>query len=680
MSNTTTNPAGQVVSQARVASNSDGTQNAIEITAYNGDLPVSRIVVAATKVLAIPSLDDLGKAGVTDGLQELVTRGVKSMGRIGAAIVEGAEPLALAQTAFEIANLVTKDGTQAFDINYSYGSDGNMSRLQFTTYPKDAGPLPNSSDGVGALDKLSYTTTTLYADQQKDPVTHEVLQNPPQLLATTQSFGPGSDGKSQVKSFNVYYTDGSKSLWTYNNDGSMNVREVDKYGNTTKSTLYKDGKVIDLPLPPSGGLISYVDTNFDGTNGDANRANFMSFLQADETAMMDFVTGFSADSLTSDFKIAGDMLALTAFGHPLSPDEAQRIFGNAEWLEQIDQLANALKEHGLSGAFATAQVGASIIAHSLGYKYAPNTDPSAQPALAARWANAAAALGDLATLARGGPGTLSKDARDLAAGVDLLRIASAGDKAAALALGRVAGIIGDIAGIIQGFEQGGIEGGLTSGFSAAMLGILLKWSAGSALTVGIVVGLAAAFLGGSHDNPHNMPDKYDPKRYGQGVADLQGQAGASQVTYHEDPGWVQLFGGRTGIQAVEETLYNIKVSGVVPEWIKPIYQDLMNKFGYSQTGSGNLWVGDEQHKSVNNQQIRDVPGTSGATYQYLELDTSLYGFGASFAAAMVDGQAMPFSQLAAAAGSGSGSGTASGSGTGYNATIDSGSPAHDFYA
>lgn len=89
-------------------------------------------------------------------------------------------------------------------------------------------------------------------------------------------------------------------------------------------------------------------------------------------------------------------------------------------------------------------------------------------------------------------------------------------------------------------------------FLAKALGIAVP----AVLPIAIGVSLVVAFFGGgSHkDNPANMPDKYDTTRFGQMVADLRGSAGANGRSFTEDSQLAELFGGKTGIQFIEQTL------------------------------------------------------------------------------------------------------------------------------
>jgi hypothetical protein len=369
---------------------------------------------------------------------------------------------------------------------------------------------------------------------------------------------------------------------------------------------------------------------------------YMAQVAFDANAYESFVDGIVKGGVQGDLEaIAGGTDIAASLG--LAGDSYTQIIGDAAWIQQVDQLASALQEGGVSGAFATAQVAASLIAHANGFNYAPNAINSGA---ALAWSRAAQGLGDLAILTAPGPGSLTKDLQDLQAGVSIVGLLSTGG--AAKALGVVAGEIGAVVGIIEGFEQGGIEGGIEAGFSADMLTLLLEGvaaSGGTATPIAIVVALVSAIFGGNHDNPADMPDKYDTQRYGQGVADLQGTAGANGQSFTENPSLRAEFGGRTGIQAIEETLAEYGTEANAPAWLQPIFDELEGMFGESATGSGGLLVGIDGGKDVNNQQIIGVPDLNGVEYQYTDLSNALYDFAARYAAAITSGQAAPFTQL-----------------------------------
>lgn len=142
----------------------------------------------------------------------------------------------------------------------------------------------------------------------------------------------------------------------------------------------------------------------------------------------------------------------------------------------------------------------------------------------------------------------------------------------------------------EGFDQGGVLGGIQAGFNADALALVLGKIFPSladlgpyAVPIGIIIGLAALFFGGNHDNPHDMPDKYDEPNYGQQTANLQGSMGANGVQYTEQTNLTSLFAGRTGIQMVEETLAMYGSAANAPTWLKPIFNQLEGMFGESVT-------------------------------------------------------------------------------------------------
>jgi hypothetical protein len=371
---------------------------------------------------------------------------------------------------------------------------------------------------------------------------------------------------------------------------------------------------------------------------------YLANVAFDAGAYDTFLQGIQKGGITGDLDaIAAGTDLVNNLG--LLGSTNSEIFDDAAWVEQVDQLATALQEKGITGAFATASVGASLVAHALGYDYAPQDADENVGTLAGAWASAASALSDLATLTAPGPGSLTKDISDLQAGLSLASIAS---KGIATALGPVVGEIGAVLGIIEGFEQGGIEGGIEAGFSADMLTLLLEGSlasGGTATPIAIVVGLVSAIFGGNHDNPADMPDVYDTQRYGQGVADLIGAASANGTQFTENSAIQSEFGGRTGIQAVEEMLAEYGTAANAPAWLQPIFNELEGMFGESSTGSGALQIGIDGGKDVNNQKVIGVADLNGVEYQYTDLSNALYDFAARYASALAAGQAAPFSQL-----------------------------------
>ena len=188
-----------------------------------------------------------------------------------------------------------------------------------------------------------------------------------------------------------------------------------------------------------------------------------------------------------------------------------------------------------------------------------------------------------------------------------------------------------------------------AGYGAGGLAEILGAVNALALPVGIAIGLAALFFGGHHDDPATMPDKYDEPNYGQGVANLQGTAGATPAnqlltTYTEDSNIKTLFSGRTGIQMIEETLAQYGSIDNAPVWLKPMFSRFVSMFGITSTGSGQLLAGDGgSGKDCNNQEIVGVPGLDGQVHQYTQLDSALAEFQAAYAKARAAGQGIPLS-------------------------------------
>ena len=147
-----------------------------------------------------------------------------------------------------------------------------------------------------------------------------------------------------------------------------------------------------------------------------------------------------------------------------------------------------------------------------------------------------------------------------------------------------------------------------------------------------------------------MPDKYDTKNYGQGVANLQGAMGANGQSFTENPSLKAVFAGRTGIQDVEETLAQYGTVQNAPQWLQPQFNQLKAMFGESSTGSGKLSIGiGGSGKDCNNQQVVGASGLSGAEYQYTQLDAVLNQYQVAYAKAIASGQASRLSYYDASA-------------------------------
>lgn len=147
--------------------------------------------------------------------------------------------------------------------------------------------------------------------------------------------------------------------------------------------------------------------------------------------------------------------------------------------------------------------------------------------------------------------------------------------------------LSDVVGIVQGYEQGGVFGGLETALSIdQLLATVVGLSGGIATPVAIVAGVLAAIFGGSHDNPADMPDKYDTARYTQYVGELQGAADtAYALPYNPGTDPVQvLLGGRPMLKYIQDwAQQNVNAPN---EEVRQEAQTLLNEYG--DTGNGQL--------------------------------------------------------------------------------------------
>ena len=170
-----------------------------------------------------------------------------------------------------------------------------------------------------------------------------------------------------------------------------------------------------------------------------------------------------------------------------------------------------------------------------------------------------------------------------------------------------AAALADVGQIVDGFKQGGIDGAIEVGVATdqlvwavnPLLHILnfATISGGTVLPIAIVAGLIALAFGGNHDNPQQMPDKYDTARYLQYVGELVGSAntayaapydpstdpiqstlgGASELAYIQN--WVKGNLNSTSVQVQQEA-----------RKLLPLYGDSgTGQLGH-QTDIGNVWV------------------------------------------------------------------------------------------
>jgi hypothetical protein len=367
-------------------------------------------------------------------------------------------------------------------------------------------------------------------------------------------------------------------------------------------------------------------------------------------AFVQFIQGLQRSGLDNDLLTIANGLELAGLiqNWDHNPDHIDKLLQDAQFVTALQNLIVYFQQHNAKNGFAAASAVAASAAQSL-------TGGAAGAGGAAGYIGAiSSVLGDISQMFSGssGTGTLTKDLQyfqDIVGTAKAVTSLVGGSATSLNALGEIAYGAGDVAAIIQGFQTGGVLGGIESGYSADALAEILGAASSIALPIGIAIGLAALFFGGNHDNPKDMPDKYDTQNYGQGVANLEGYAGASGINFTENRNLTNLFAGRTGIQMVEETLAYYDSEANAPSWLQPMYNTLESEFGKDSTGSGRLSIGiGGTGKDDNNQQIVGVAGTSGQEYQYTQLDASLYEFETAYAKARASGQAIAFSWESAA--------------------------------
>ena len=157
--------------------------------------------------------------------------------------------------------------------------------------------------------------------------------------------------------------------------------------------------------------------------------------------------------------------------------------------------------------------------------------------------------------------------------------------------------IGDVQSIINGFDAGGIDGAVEAGVGAdnllwlakPLLDLLSKDFLLSdpeiALGVAVVVALVTLVFGGNHDNPADMPDKYDNPRFTLYTGELQGHSSTAYGPAYDpttDPIQSSL-GGLSMLDYIQQWIgYNLNSSNAQ---VSRLAQQLLTKYGDSATGA-----------------------------------------------------------------------------------------------
>jgi hypothetical protein len=189
------------------------------------------------------------------------------------------------------------------------------------------------------------------------------------------------------------------------------------------------------------------------------------------------------------------------------------------------------------------------------------------------------------------------------------------------------GIIGAAAGFLGGTIFGGGSHTTVGSTAGGLAGIALQ-AAGipGAGWIAAAVGLAASAFG-HVDNPAQMPDKYDPT-FASLIANMQGNIAPQGGAYTEATGWVsesdamkQMTGGVGFVPYIEKLLAQYGSAASAPDWMKPMWDQLVNMFGISGAGAGQVGYG------ANLSQVK-VTGAQGAggVFNYKDYQTIIDQF------------------------------------------------------
>lgn len=201
----------------------------------------------------------------------------------------------------------------------------------------------------------------------------------------------------------------------------------------------------------------------------------------------------------------------------------------------------------------------------------------------------------------------------------------------------------------QPLNHGGQIGGAIGGAAGSIFGPALDAALGIGTGgIGLIAGPLLGALGGSilgglfgnHDNPANMPDKYDTQNYLAAMSTLNGNAnwhanGQTIANYSQDQQSYDMMmsasGGQSGISWIEKTLAQYAQPGTTqmgsntPQWLQPLWNQLVSAFGVSSTGSGQMNWG----HAINNEWITGAQGvtnSSGSPLQYTDFENLLNQF------------------------------------------------------
>jgi hypothetical protein len=138
-----------------------------------------------------------------------------------------------------------------------------------------------------------------------------------------------------------------------------------------------------------------------------------------------------------------------------------------------------------------------------------------------------------------------------------------------------------------------------------------------------------------HDNPADMPDKYNTSVYGQGIANLLGYGygapgsgfagpiNANGTPFTEDPSLEQITGTGGFVPFIEKYLSQYAGNpSSAPAWLQPMLKNLTGLFGASSTGSGQFHWG----HNIGQDWITGAQGVDGQVHSYQDYLTAMNQF------------------------------------------------------
>jgi hypothetical protein len=172
-------------------------------------------------------------------------------------------------------------------------------------------------------------------------------------------------------------------------------------------------------------------------------------------------------------------------------------------------------------------------------------------------------------------------------------------------------------GAIDGYTRGGVMGGLETGLGVmGMIQAIAPKFGPWGMAIAGAAGLVSAFT--HQDNKAAMPDKYDSSNYGQGLANLIGQAGVNGTTYYQSADTKNITGGKTGLAYIEAQLAKGK-----PSWMnQDEYDRYVATFGKSAGGSGTVQHGHD----IGQEWITGAAGAQANAQSYQTINQMMNDF------------------------------------------------------